>query len=60
MSASPTPNNIVLDIDNLTVGLGKDAQTYVPCTISGAMVFGIKCRHMILGRLEPTDIAAST
>ena len=26
----------------------------------GAIVFGIRCRSMILGRLEPTEIAAST
>jgi len=29
-------------------------------SINGAIVFGTRCRHMIFGRLEPTEIAAST
>src|SRR6185312_14931068 len=37
-----------------------DAQKFVPCTINGATVFGNRCRHMILGSAEPTEIAAST
>src|SRR5712671_6698626 len=51
----PAPRN-----DRIASVRTADAQTYVPCTIRGAIVFGIKCRHMIFGRLEPTEIAAST